>query len=322
VGESPAVWNLRDQLAWIARADEHTLVLGGSGSGKELCARAIHARSTRASGPFVARNAATIPAGIVDAELFGNVKGYPNPGMPERPGLVGAADGGTLFLDEIGELPQALQANLLRVLDEGGEYHALGGSTARRSRFRLLGATNRDPGALKHDLAARLVLRVDVPGLDARRDDIPFLVRHLLQRAADKSPEALRRFLPSTSGREPRIKASLVDHLLRATYATNIRELDALLWRAMSESSGDAIAWPHASPAMGPGPPGPPSSEPSAAPEPAAPATVADAPEPSEAEIRASLAEQRGNVVRTAQALGLSSRYVLYRLLRKHGIEG
>ncbi|MFT3765090.1 MAG: sigma 54-interacting transcriptional regulator [Minicystis sp.] len=91
VGESPAAWRLRDQIACMAKADEHTLILGGSGSGKELCARALHALSSRARGPFIARNAATIPPGILDAELFGNVKGYPNPGMPERPGLIGAA---------------------------------------------------------------------------------------------------------------------------------------------------------------------------------------------------------------------------------------
>ncbi|WP_437727709.1 sigma 54-interacting transcriptional regulator [Sorangium sp. So ce861] len=319
VGESPAVWRLRDQLSWVAKADEHTLLLGGSGSGKELCARAVHALSARARGPFVARNAATIPAGLVDAELFGNVKGYPNPGMPERPGLIGAADGGTLFLDEIGELPQALQANLLRVLDEGGEYHCLGGSVAKRSRFRLLGATNRDPTALKHDLAARLVLRLDVPGLDERRDDIPFLARHLLRRAAAKSPEAMRPFLASASAGEPRVKASLVEHLLRTRYTTNIRELGALLWRAMSASTGDAIEWVGSAPAAGP------TSAPSSTDDPSAdrktPATE-ELPEPSEAEIRASLAEHRGNIVRTAQALGLSSRYVLYRLMRKHGIEG
>jgi transcriptional regulator with AAA-type ATPase domain len=306
VGESPAIWRLRDQLAWIAKADEHTLLLGGSGSGKELCARAIHARSGRARGPFIARNAATIPESLIDAELFGNVKGYPNPGMPERPGLIGAADGGTLFLDEIGELPQALQANLLRVLDEGGEYHCLGGSAARRSDLRLLGATNRDPAALKHDLAARLVLRLEVPGLDARRDDIPFLTRHLLQRAAAKSPEAVRRFP------DLRVKASLIDHLLRAPYTTNIRELDALLWRAMSTSTGDAIEWRDGASATTPLPP-----------EPAAePPRTEETPEPSADEIRVRLAEHGGNIVRTAHALGLSSRYVLYRLMRKHGIEG
>ncbi|MFT3771972.1 MAG: sigma 54-interacting transcriptional regulator [Minicystis sp.] len=282
VGESPAIWRLRDQLAWTARADEHTLLLGASGSGKELCARALHTLSPRAAGPFVARNAATIPEGLVDAELFGNVKGYPNPGMPERPGLIGAADGGTLFLDEIGELPQRLQANLLRVLDEGGEYHRLGSSTAQRSRFRLVGATNRDLAALKHDLGARLVLRIDVPGLDARRDDIPLLARHLLRRAAAKSPAATRRFWSAPDPAEIRVKASLLVHLLATSYATNVRALDALLWRAMSESPGDAVEWLRPAAARSPSPaPPPPRDEPPPDPD---EARAEAAPEPTEAE--------------------------------------
>ena len=120
LGESPLTWLLRERLAFAAKAGTHVLVSGESGTGKELAARAIHAMSKRASKPFVARNAATLPAGLIDAELFGNVKNYPNPGMPERPGLIGQADGGTLFLDEIGELPAELQTHLLRVLDAGG----------------------------------------------------------------------------------------------------------------------------------------------------------------------------------------------------------
>jgi DNA-binding NtrC family response regulator len=314
VGESPASFRLRDQIAWLAQADEHTLLLGGSGSGKELAARAVHALSAgRARGPFVARNAATIPAGLVDAELFGNVKGYPNPGMPERPGLVGAANGGTLFLDEIGELPLALQANLLRVLDEGGEYHALGASSARRSHFRLIGATNRDAASLKHDLAARLVLRLELPDLEARRDDIPLLIRHLLRRAALKSPTAMARFLePKGEGPpEVRVKANLVEQLLRIRFSTNVRELDAALWRAMSTSEGDSIGWSEAvaPPRASSAPP----AEESAAPSEHEP--------PTDAEIRAALATSGGNIVRAAQALGLANRYVLYRLMRKLGIE-
>ncbi|AUX44457.1 uncharacterized protein SOCE26_059210 [Sorangium cellulosum] len=331
VGESPAVWRLRDRIAWTASVDEHTLVLGGSGSGKELCARAVHALSARAKGPFIARSAATIPESLIDAELFGNVKGYPNPGMPERPGLVGAASGGTLFLDEIGELPQELQANLLRVLDEGGEYHALGASSARRSSFRLIGATNRDASALKHDLGARLVVRLEVPGLDERREDIPLLVRHLLARAVEKSPEAMRRFLPTDGAAEPRVKASLLSHLLARRYATNIRELTALLWQAMSASEGDAIEWRgdaiegrggRAARSEGGAAPAPPSAPEVNAEDrtpPAEPSPL-EAPEPSAEEVRASLERHRGNVTRAAQALGLSSRYVLYRLMKRYGI--
>jgi DNA-binding NtrC family response regulator len=318
VGESPVAWRLRDRIAWAAQADEHTLLLGESGSGKELAARAIHALSARAQRAFVARNAATIPEGLVDAELFGNVKGYPNPGMPERPGLVGAADGGTLFLDEIGELPQALQANLLRVLDEGGEYHPLGSSAAKRSHFRLIGATNRSPDALKHDLAARLVVRLLVPGLDERREDIPLLVRHLLRGTMKKSPNAVRRFVGAAGEQaEPRVGASLIEHLLKSRYSTNLRELHALLWRAMSASTGDVIEWseeapPAAAPATATNEPRSPDSPP----------PPAEPPEPSADEVRASLEKHAGSVTRAAHALGLSSRYVLYRLMKRYGIAG
>src|SRR6185369_7117992 len=123
----------------------------------------------------------------VDAELFGNVKNYPNPGTPEREGLIGEADGSTLFLDEIGELPVHMQAHLLRVLDRGGEYQRLGDSRAQRADLRVVAATNRPLDALKHDFLARLTLRLEIPSLDERRDDIPLLARHLLRRAAETS---------------------------------------------------------------------------------------------------------------------------------------
>src|SRR6185295_7811651 len=124
----------------------------------------------------------------------GNVKNYPNPGMQERPGLIGQAHGGTLFLDEVGELLPELSAHLLRVLDEGGEYQRLGEATPRRADVRLVGATNRETALLKHDFLARLAVRIDLPPFEARREDIPLLARHLLERAADKSPEIAARF--------------------------------------------------------------------------------------------------------------------------------
>lgn len=263
VGESPAAWRLRDRIAWAAASREHALILGPSGAGKELTARAIHARSRRGRAPFVARSAATIPVGFAETELFGNVRGYPDAAMPERAGLVGAAHGGTLFLDELGELPAALQPRLLRVLDEGGEYHPVGASAAKRADLRLLGATNREPTSLSPDLAARIVLRVTVPGLDERRDDIPLLLRHLLRRAAERSPEAATWGLASSpeargparapeaaepspgrtatapkgagDGPVPAAGAGLVTRLLSHAYSAHMRELNALLWKAIED---------------------------------------------------------------------------------------
>jgi hypothetical protein len=152
VGESSTMWRLRERIRFVAGLDGHVLVRGDSGTGKELVVRALHAHGD--GGAFVSRNAATVPDGLVDAELFGNARNYPNAGMSERRGLVGDASGGTLFLDEFAEIPMSVQPHLLRVLDDG-EYQRLGDTTPRISRFRLIAATNQPLEALRHDLLAR-----------------------------------------------------------------------------------------------------------------------------------------------------------------------
>jgi DNA-binding NtrC family response regulator len=119
VGESPAAWDLREQLARAAATDDYVLIQGESGTGKELAAAVLHKGSKRAKGPFVAHNASNFTLSLLDSELYGNSANYPNPGMPARQGLFGSADRGTLFLDEVGECPLEVQAHLLRVLDAG-----------------------------------------------------------------------------------------------------------------------------------------------------------------------------------------------------------
>ncbi|MCA9718494.1 MAG: sigma 54-interacting transcriptional regulator, partial [Myxococcales bacterium] len=140
VGESPVLWALRERVQFLARRSLHVLLIGPSGSGKELVANAIHTLSARGDATLVSRNAATIPESLVDAELFGNASGYPNPGMRERAGLIGEAHGSSLFLDEIGELPQAMQSHLLRVMDMG-EYQRLGETRRRVADVRVIAAT-------------------------------------------------------------------------------------------------------------------------------------------------------------------------------------
>jgi two-component system nitrogen regulation response regulator GlnG/two-component system response regulator HydG len=318
LGESPAAWRLRDELAFAAKSGQHVLFVGESGTGKELAARAVHRMSTRAGQPLVARNAATFPAGLMDAELFGNLKNYPNPGMGDRPGLVGQADGGFLFLDEIGELPTELQTHLLRVLDSGGEYQRLGESVRRRSDFRLLAATNRDPEELRHDFLARLTVRIELPPLAERREDIPLLLRHLVGLAAEASPELASRFVESEEGKPigARIDSKLVDAALHADFPGNVRDLDALLWKAMSASAGsDTIL-------MGDGLfPSTTSSERSRSIRQGESSAPIKNREPSEGEIRDALRHNSGNVTRAAKSLGLSSRYALYRILVKLGID-
>lgn len=238
VGEGPAMWELRYAIAALAPRPIHLLVRGPSGSGKELVARGIHAWSERRQGPLVARNAATLPEGLIDAELFGHARSFPNPGMPERPGLVGEASGGTLFLDEFAELPSSLQAHLLRVLDEG-EYHRLGEARARRADLRLVAATNRPEAALKHDVLARLQGRIELPGLDAQREDIPLLIAHLVRRQAARAPGQLERFFPGGDIHgAPRTTPDLMTALVRHRYRTHMRELDALLLQASVGSRG------------------------------------------------------------------------------------
>jgi DNA-binding NtrC family response regulator len=311
LGESPATWRLREQLAFVAKSGTHALLVGPSGSGKELAARAIHGLSDRRSGAFVARSAATIPPGLIDAELFGSAKNYPNAGMPERRGLVGEADGGTLFLDEIGELPVEQQAHLLRVLDGGGEYQRLGEAVTRRADFRLVGATNRDPATLKHDLRARFTSVVDLVPLASRREDIPLLARHLLLAAAKKSPDVAGRFVvKDSSGRQyVRFEPSFIEQVLREPLETNARQLDAVLWKGMYEATGDAIQAPWA------GASGLAALKPQPSPRRPEPGS-----EPTVPQIRAALDSADGSVTKAARGLGLSSRFALYRLMRKHGI--
>jgi hypothetical protein len=189
VGETAAAWQLRIELARLAARGRHALVLGETGVGKELAARALHQRSPRARGPFVARNASTFTETLIAAELFGSARGFPDPRSPERLGLIGMADGGTLFLDELGELPETMQARLLRVLDSGGDYQRLGKDAIRTSAFCFVGATNRDPDTLKNDLGARLPAH-------------PLNTRGLLQLlllSAESSPEGYLRLTPAVS---------------------------------------------------------------------------------------------------------------------------
>lgn len=303
VGESPAAWDLRSQLDFLAVRRDPVLLLGPSGAGKERVAQALHRQSSRA-GRLVSRNAATLPEGLVDAELFGSARGYPQAGMPERAGLIGQADRGTLFLDEVGEMPEPIQAHLLRVLDAGGEYQRLGEARTRRSDFRCVAATNRPLDALKHDLLARFTHRISLPGLDARVEDIPLMVAFLLAEAAE-DPALAERFF---DGPHARITPGLIEALLRHPWTTHVRELRGVLWVSLQTSTGRALALTSEVRARLSPP-----TEPTAATDPA---------ELDEARVRAALEQADGSVTGAARALGLSSRYTLYRVMRKLGIEG
>jgi len=232
VGESPAAWQLRADIDAIAPRSGHVLVLGATGTGKELVTRALHA-SSGVAGPLTSRNAATLPEALVDAELFGNLKDYPNPGMPDRRGLIGAADGGTLFLDEFAELPEKAQAHLLRALD-AGEYQRLGETTVRRSSLRLIAATNRPESALRRDLLERFPFRLRVPSLSERREDVPLIIRHLFGEMKLEAPELHAKH--ANADGMPKLASSFVRDLLCHPFEGNVRELRSLLWGAITRS--------------------------------------------------------------------------------------
>ena len=192
IAESAA---MKQALALVARVAEHrttVLITGERGTGKEVIAQAIHRASPRAAQPFVAVNCAAIPDALLESELFGHVKGAFTGAAGDRPGLFEQADGGTLLLDEIGELPLALQAKLLRVLQEG-EIRRVGDQRTRRLDVRLLAATARDlagdaaAGRFREDLFDRLnVVAIHLPPLAARREDIAPLARHFVARLAHR----------------------------------------------------------------------------------------------------------------------------------------
>jgi len=303
VGESASLWALRDRLAFVARQRGHVLVLGPSGAGKERVARALHALSSRAGRRLVSRNAATIPPSLMDAELFGHVADFPNPGMRERPGLVGEAQGGTLFLDEIGELPEELQAHLLRLMD-AGEYQRLGDARIRHADMRLIAATNRGPEALKPDLRARFRHVVEVPPLAARRDDVPLLLHHLVCSALAEDPALSARLLADGA---PRLAIELIEAALVHPLPLQVRELEALLWDAIAASTGERLG------------PGPALLRAAASPE------RLDAASPEELTrdaVLAAIERHDGVLERVWRELGLSSRYALRRLMKRHGLRG
>jgi serine/threonine-protein kinase PknK len=206
IGESPALERLLALCDRVAATDVPVLIQGESGSGKELIARALHDVGPRSSAPFVSENCGALPETLLESTLFGHVRGAFTGATRSHVGLLEAADGGTLFLDEIGEMSLAMQTKLLRVLEDG-VVRPVGSERGRRVDVRLVAATHRDLAKLVHegrfreDLLYRLdVLRMQVPPLRERRDDIPLLVRHFLRKhgnfpAITVTPEALERLV-------------------------------------------------------------------------------------------------------------------------------
>ena len=236
IGRSPSMQKVYDLIVRISDTSANVLISGESGTGKELVAKAIHYNGSRKDGPFIAVNCAAIPETLLESELFGYKKGAFTDAKTDKRGLVFEAHEGTLFLDEITEMPYTLQAKLLRVTEER-KVRPLGDTNSYPIDVRIISATNRDikslvkEGRFREDLYYRLkVIDVELPSLRERKEDIPLLVRHFL----DKFNSELKKGISGIS--EDALKV-----LLKYSWPGNVRELENVIQRAVTLAQHEAI---------------------------------------------------------------------------------
>jgi len=221
LGQAPAMQEVFRAIGRLAQSHATVLITGESGSGKELVARALHRHSPRAGAPFIALNTAAIPRDLLESELFGHERGAFTGAAAQRRGRFEQADGGTLFLDEIGDMPAELQTRLLRVLADG-QFYRVGGHTPIKVNVRVIAATHQDlevrvrEGLFREDLFHRLnVIRLRLPALRERREDIPLLVRHFMQKSA-------RELGMETKG----VSDAAMKTLVNLSWSGNVRQLE------------------------------------------------------------------------------------------------
>ena len=311
IGTSAALEGVLEQVQRVAPTDATVLVLGETGTGKELIAQATHQLSPRCGRAFVKLNCAAIPTDLLESELFGHEKGAFTGAVAQKVGRFELADGGTLFLDEVGDIPLALQPKLLRVLQEQ-EFERLGGTQTHRIDVRVVAATNRDleemvaRGRFRADLYYRLnVFPVLLPPLRERREDIPSLVAHFVEACSRKMGKRIER---------------LTDEAMAALAAYdwpgNVRELQNLIERAVILADGGVLPNPLAAARRPPAP----SPTPPRMPVPTRPPTLRD----SRRELILNALEAVGWVIGgsdgAAARLGLN-RTTLINMMKRLGIE-
>ncbi len=237
VGESEQLESVLQQVKLVAPTDSTVLILGETGTGKELIAREIHRLSNRSSRPFIRVNCAAIPPSLIASELFGHERGAFTGALQRRQGRFEAANGGTIFLDEIGELPMETQITLLRVIQER-EFERVGSSQPISVDVRIVAATNRDLEAavadrtFRSDMYYRLnVFPIYVPALRERLDDIPLLAKHLIERFAKRVGKAFRT-----------IQMNTIEMLQAYDWPGNIRELQNVIERSVILAEGDVFS--------------------------------------------------------------------------------
>jgi PAS domain S-box-containing protein len=240
IGKSPSMLRVFEMTEVVAKSDATILIEGATGTGKDLLAKVIHSASNRADKTFVKLNCAALPDTLLESEIFGYVKGAFTGAIKDKPGRFQEAEGGTIFLDEIGDLPLALQAKLLRAIEDK-EFYPLGSRHTQKVDVRVISATNRGledlvgQGLFRKDLYYRLnVLRIELPELKDRPEDLPLLIRHIARRlcAAQGIPP-------------PAIEKEAMRILLNHDYPGNVRELENMLEHAIIVSRGEAIGPGH-----------------------------------------------------------------------------
>ncbi|MDZ7661487.1 nitrogen regulation protein NR(I) [Thiohalophilus sp.] len=221
IGEAPSMQEVFRAIGRLARSNITVLINGESGTGKELVAQALHRHSPRAGQPFIALNMAAIPRDLLESELFGHEKGAFTGANTARQGRFEQADGGTLFLDEIGDMPSELQTRLLRVLADG-EFYRVGGHSAVKVDVRIIAATHQnleklvEQGRFREDLFHRLnVIRIHIPAMRERREDIPLLAQHFLNRAAKELNVEAKS-----------LDKAVMEYLARQDWPGNVRQLE------------------------------------------------------------------------------------------------
>jgi len=239
IGSSPALKHVLQLVETVAPSDSTVLLLGETGTGKELIARAIHERSRRKERTFVKLNCAAIPTGLLESELFGHEKGAFTGAISQKVGRMELADQGTLFLDEVGDIPPEIQPKLLRVLQER-EFERLGSTHTRKVNVRLVAATNRDLEKMvadrefRNDLYYRLnVFPIRIPPLRDRREDIPLLVGYFVQKCAKQMQKRIEA-----------VPVSVMKGLAAWDWPGNIRELENFVERAVILTRGKSLEAP------------------------------------------------------------------------------
>ena len=239
VGESTALKEVLHQARTVASSDATALILGETGTGKELIARAIHRMSPRGRASFIKLNCAAIPAGLLESELFGHEKGAFTGSVSRKIGRLEAADKGTLFLDELAELPLEVQPKLLRVIEDQ-EFERLGGTHTIRVDIRLIAATNQDLAKkiaerqFRSDLYYRLnVFPIHMPALRERKEDVPALVHHLVQKFSRRMDKRI-----------DVIPTETMNALVRWSWPGNVRELENFIERSVIRSKGPILDVP------------------------------------------------------------------------------